>query len=214
MLKSPAQGIESIAVRRATVTDADKVRYRVYSTPSEFIAVIAESALMAVRVSGVKKPHKIVRDLPTEGIAVEARKMAAVQPSDERISIPTTRKAGNGSLTTEMAPQNEVKASLFQPMAIGDLQGNGLKRARILPPELISQIIEDHAKSVAATVAQVEAIAEAPRPAPPEPVPEESLSTEEKITRMAAEMFPSESAAPIDADVKLSPEEVEKLLHG
>jgi hypothetical protein len=63
-MKSKPTGIESIAIRRAVIADSDKVRYRVYSSPTEFIAVIAESALMAVKVSGISKPHKIVRDLP------------------------------------------------------------------------------------------------------------------------------------------------------
>ncbi|MEJ0010116.1 MAG: hypothetical protein WDN72_06160 [Alphaproteobacteria bacterium] len=48
----PVQELEAITVRRARVADAGKVRYRVYSTPTEFIAVIAESALMAVKVAG------------------------------------------------------------------------------------------------------------------------------------------------------------------
>lgn len=34
-MKSKPTGIESIAIRRAVIADSDKVRYRVYSSPTE-----------------------------------------------------------------------------------------------------------------------------------------------------------------------------------
>ena len=146
-MKSKHSDIEAITLRRATIADTDKVRYRVYSTPTEFIAVIAESALMAVKVSGVKKPHKIVRDLPTEGIAIEAKKMAAVDHEAARITLPIKKFEKQEQLTTQLQDVDpKARQALFRPMKIGELQANGMKRARILPPELLNEIIEQHAK--------------------------------------------------------------------
>ena len=148
-MKPKQQAIEALTVRRAVVADADKVRYRVYSTPTEFIAVIAESALMAVKVSGIAKPHKIVRDLPTEGIAIEAKKMAVRDAGLARVSIGTKQSEAPLSRLVAEIPTLDpsAKASSFKPMHIGDLQRGGPARARILPPEMLTEIIEQHSKS-------------------------------------------------------------------
>ena len=56
--------LKPLALKRKAVAHSDKVRYRVYVTHDEFIAVIAENALMAMKLSGVAVPIRIVRDLP------------------------------------------------------------------------------------------------------------------------------------------------------
>lgn len=226
-MKSKANGIESIAIRRAVVADSDKVRYRVYSNPREFIAVIAQSALMAVKVSGVAKPHKIVRDLPTEGIAIEAKKMAAVDPKAIKVALPIEKSEREKQLVAEMAAQrnmDEEKQASFKPMNIADLQHNGSPRARILPPELLSEIIEQHSKATMPPPVPPEPLEEivpAPivQPEPeqvPEPEPQPEISTEEKLLQMADETLPSVAPAPAAtaaAPDTLSPEEVAKLLN-
>lgn len=216
------QGIESITVRRAAVADADKVRYRVYSTPTEFVAVIAESALMAVKAAGVAKPHKIVRDLPAAGVAIEAQKMAKKEASAPRVPLNLQQTSGiEKRVITDLLPKEQIqKDPLFKPMTIGDLQRKGLPRARILSPELLSQIIEEHTKAVMPAPVEPPPVA----PAPPAsatlseirntPVFDAELSTEERITKLAAEVLPGDLDVAPPEEKELSPEEVEKLLNG
>ncbi|MDX2094556.1 MAG: hypothetical protein SFW64_01240 [Alphaproteobacteria bacterium] len=229
-MKPDATGLESIALRRAIIVDKDKVRYRVYSTPSEFIAVIAENALMAVKVSGISKPHKIVRDLPTEGIAVEAQRMAAIDPEASRVTLPTERREIETQRMTDLASRKDlqkIKAENFKPMNLADLQNNGTVRARILSPEMLHEIIEQHARAPLPPAespepVQVEPPAEAPetpaleQPAPIASAPESpEPSAEEKLLAMASATLPTDPAPSTPAaDEALSPEEVEKLLHG
>jgi hypothetical protein len=215
-MKPKPQGMEALTIRRAVVADTDKVRYRVYSSPTEFIAVIAESALMAVKVSGIGKPHKIVRDLPTEGIAIEARKMAAQSASAARVSLRAAQSEKSARLVAELAPQDPMaKQATFRPMHLSDLQRGGAVRARILPPEMLTEIIEQHSKATMPAPPAHEPVAPVLPPAvvaPAAPAVAEA-TTEERVMQMAQEMLPS---APLEHDPNrvLSPEEVEKLLHG
>ena len=219
-MKSKHSGIEAITIRRASIADTDKVRYRVYSTPTEFIAVIAESALMAVKVSGIRKPHKIVRDLPTEGVAIEAKKMAAIDTAAARISLPVKKFERPDQLNAELKPVDpNLKQSLFRPMNISDLQAKGIGRARILPPELLNEIIEQHAKAAMpqAPAAPPVPVQEAPVPVAvpfvePAPVAPPELTQQDRIYEMAKDVVPP--AAEPEGEVVLSPEEVAKLLNG
>lgn len=219
-MKSRPTDLESLTIRRAKVADADKVRYRVYSTPTDFIAVIAESALLAVRAAGISKPHKIVRDLPTEGVAIEAQRMANV-PTPEQITMPTKRPDKPVQMKVDLARVDpNARAGLFKTMTLKDLPGGKLGSARILPPEMLNEIIDEHLKSIGAVPAAAEpapvisppAAVEEEAPVVPAPVPEPHMSTEEKITQMAAEVLPSE--ADLKQEENLSPDEVEKLLNG
>ena len=216
-MKSRPSGIEALTVRRATVADMDKVRYRVYRSPTDFIAVIAESALMAVKVAGISKPHKIVRDLPTEGVAIEAKKMAKLDDKAERIIWPVKPSAPPSRIVAELAPAgNEDDASaLFKPMTIGDLQRKSEVRARILSPEMLSEIIGAHTKPVPAPAAPVAADPVVqPEPVAAAPAPEPELSPQERILQLAQEALPETPPAVPATDHNLSPEEVEKLLNG
>ncbi len=215
-MKSRNQGIEQITVRRANVADTDKVRYRVYSTPVDFIAVIAESALMAVKVSGVSKPHKIVRDLPTEGIAIEAKKMSKVEVNPQKVTLPSKQTDRKKQVVADL-PQLDAaaKQAAFKPMMIADLQRQTSLRARILPPEMVSQIIEDHVKVASATAVQMATKAAMPEVTPqPEPVLENPVSDTQRLLQMAEAVLPETSEIMQRGDAELSPEEVEKLLNG
>jgi hypothetical protein len=211
-MKSKPTAIEAITLRRAVIADTDKVRYRVYSTPTEFIAVIAESALMAVKVAGIRKPHKIVRDLPTEGVAIEAKKMAAIDTAAARIAMPIKQMDIPARLTADLQPLDPgMKEALFHPMRLGDLQPNNHNRLRILPPDLLHEIIEKHTKAALPPMPADEASA----PAPPAPIThvQQEVSPKERLMELAEEVMPSPAASSA-AEESLSPEDVEKLLNG
>lgn len=214
----PPKIMESISLRRAKLVDADKVRYRVYNSPTEFIAVIAENALMAVKVSGIAKPHKIVRDLPSAGVAIEAQKMAVIEDLTERVTLSSQLLTElPGVLQTEMSDAIVIaKEALFKPISLSELQQKGLARARILSPEMLNAIIEEHVKaamqlSVEAAPGDVQAISgEMALDAMMQALPLSSEQTEAVEPQLATPKVESASKN----ELVLSPEEVEKLLHG
>ncbi len=224
-MRSDHRVMEQITLRRANVVDADKVRYRVYSSPTEFVAVIAESALMAVKASGIKTPHKIVRDLPAEGMAIEAKKMAA-RDDTMRVAMPLQQSEVNSKkLMVDIPVRTEAATAPFVAMGIADLQHKGGTRARILPPEMVHQIIEEHVKAVAAEPPAPAPSAPAAPAAIAEPTPESiiaaaptepELSQAEKLVKMADETLPptptATTATPSSGE-ELHPDEVKKLLN-
>lgn len=232
-MKPKPSGIEPISLRRATLADSEKVRYRVYSSPTESIVVIAESALMAMKVSNIEKPYKIVRDLAAVGATIEAQKMAAKNASDSHVPIAIERQEKEKQLMTELAApvsQQRMDSENFKPMNIADLQHNGLPRARILPPDLLTEIIEQHTKATFAPAEPVTPMAQATPPAievpdvviqpVPEPMPAAimapeppALSTEEKLLRMAEAVLPLSPEPMPETPVVLSTDDVEKLLN-
>ena len=126
-----------------------------------------------------------------------------------RIALPVKQLERPEQLNTELkAIDPNLKKTLFKPMNIGDLQSQGKNRPRILPPELVHEIIEQYAKATMLQSAAVQAVpAEAAVPAPLEPQP----SPEERIMALANEVVLP--AAPPAEGKELSPEEVAKLLN-
>lgn len=207
MSKPTAKGIEAIAVKRAALADADKVRYRVYRDEVDFVAVIAESALMAMKVSGINTPHRIVRDLPSEGVAIEAKRMAKVENAAEKVMLAVEQKrAEHITLKAELPEANpDAAAAGFVPMQVKDFQKKKTSWARILSPDEVEQ-------------AQA-AAKPAPQPAPP-PVAAPVVEEIEPIAAAPAmEAMPAAEPAPVEpppppADTGvLSEEEVQKLLN-
>ena len=186
-------------MRRAKMADAGKVRYRVYSSPTEFIAVIAESALMAVKVAGISEPYRIVRDLPTEGVALEAEKIAQAEAS-EKVNWSTTPKA-KPNFTAELADRTVPVDSKFVPLKLRDLTRKQGAGTRILPPEALNALIEEMIRK--------KETAAAPRPGAPM-----APALQSHVTPAApdGEMRPVNPPT-AGASEELSPEEVEKLLH-
>lgn len=89
-MKARPTHMDTLNVKRAQVANGKQVRYRVYQSPSEYIAVIAESALLAMRISGIANPYKIMRDLPTSGVAVE-KGQVSVPESAEKVPLATEK---------------------------------------------------------------------------------------------------------------------------
>ncbi len=218
-MKTIKPGLEAISIRRTSIADANKVRYRVYTSANEFTVVVAESALMAVRASGVKVPHKIVREMPGEGGKIEAQKLVkeesaapvAVNPHNARPAREEMKQ-----LLTELAEKSSEESILFVPMDLADMRSKGMSRARILPAEMLQEIIEEHVKThppevaapVAAPVVETPPV-ELHRP-PPEP------SQAEKVAALADQVLQPISETPAEqpaAEPELSPEEVQKLLN-
>lgn len=231
------KSIEALSIRRVKLADADKIRYRVYTNPTEFVAVIAENALMAVKVSGIAAPFKIVRDFPTEGIAIEAKRMAAIEDVPERVNYGREMHVREPMKMVELPNKADIPAAPFVPVGLADLRMRKGPRERILPPELVHEIIEQHAKATHAepipSAPPTNPVAQTPPQMAPEPVPimpevsvaeqviqaPRELTVEEKISQLAEEVLPPVSTSPVlppsePGGPTLSPDEVEKLLQG
>ena len=223
--------IETLNVRRAVVADADQVRYRVYSSPIEFVAVIADNALLAVKMSGIKAPYKIMRDFPTDGVAIEAKRMATIKVP-EKFSLPTERVVDKTGGKTGLNAAPPTAQESFVPMDVVSLQHKQSQRKRILPPDMLYDIIETHVREAMAapkravetvvteTVQSVtEAAAELPANdaemailSAPTMVPQEQV-----VTQLANEILPTTTQSPVTAAPEgdsLSTDDVEKLLSG
>lgn len=202
------QGIEAITVRRAVIADADKVRYRVYRGPDDFIAVIAESALMAMKVAGVSEPFRIVRDLPSEQVALQADRLAKIEvPQKVAFALQSAPRA---SEALEMAVPNPID---FIPMQLRDLEQNKKKRTRVLSPEEMAAMMQALMPEPMPQPAPKPMVVPTPAPVVEEPPPpvvtaEPALpEPEPEPVQMAA----PEPAAP-DGERALTPEEVARLL--
>lgn len=188
-MKTNGQGMEALAVRRATMADAGKVRYRVYTSATEYIAVIAESALMAMRVSGVAEPQRIVRDLPTEGVSIAAERMEAGD-SGVRVNLATEKSTQDKNMVTSL-PAVEPQNANFMPLKLGDLDQKRGRTMRILT-----------AKDLEALTSQGPR-AETPPPPPP---------AAEPVAEVAPPPEPMPEPPPVDTG-ELSPEQVQALLN-
>ena len=217
-MKKPVQGIEAIAVQRASVVDADKVRYRVYRSPNDFVAVIAESALLAMREAGIDNPYRIVRDLPTEGISIEARRIQK-QEEAPRVMMPTATGKAKEQMKTELAPPAAARSTNFVAMQAKDFQKHGAPTRRILTPDMVEPIAGGAVKMKwpSAPAASQPVAAPAPQPAAaPAPSPEPEAAPPEAAAS-APETAPIAEPAPTSAEPVsevLSEDEVQKLLNG
>lgn len=178
------KGIEAIAVKRAAIADSDKVRYRVYTGPDDYIAVIAESALMAVKVAGIAEPYRIIRDLPSEGISLKAEKLAKVADA-EPVPLAIAPKEKKKDEPVEVGAVQATSPD-FVPMQLRDLEIRKSRTLTILSPkDLFGADFVPRPKEAT------------PKPPPPAPVP----APEPK----------AELQEEIDSET-LSPDEVAKLL--
>ena len=156
------KGIEAIAVRRASVADGDKVRYRVYRSAQDYVVVIAENALMAVKVSGIAAPLRIVRDIAEQSTLPAGRIVAEEAPSVAFGLIPKERNEGHFPIAAPATP-SETPVD-FLPLTLGDLQRKSVRKHVFSADEL------DHTAAAAAPAPARTAPAAVAEPVAPEPV--------------------------------------------
>lgn len=59
--KEEQKPFDTIPFAKRSWIDNKTVRYRVYSTPTEFVEVEAQNASIAINASGIEQPHKVER---------------------------------------------------------------------------------------------------------------------------------------------------------
>jgi hypothetical protein len=170
--------IQPISVRHTHIIDNDKVRYRVYRSPTEYIAVIAENALMAMKLSGVNEPYKVMRDLHHDGVSIEASKL---RDSEEipHIHIRLTQQTADEQKSHIHGFQKLEIEHPFTPLSLGELKQPSLageqvvKAASLMPHITVDPLAYAMAtRSDEARRMMQETAAELPTLATPEVLPE------------------------------------------
>lgn len=190
---APSSGLSPISIRQAKVTDGDKVRYRVYRTATDFVAVIAENALMAMKVADIKEPYRIVRDLPTHDQAIPADRLIREEAGlEQKVTLSITPKLTETKRpTVDLIQKTDTPQSMFKAMQVKDIQQLAKKRkhetAAPIPPVAEPVSAMPAAQHTVPSPVAAEPPVQAAPPAP-EPLPEPP------------------------ADTPLSPDEVNKLL--
>jgi hypothetical protein len=183
--------LESVSVRHAQVTDGKQVRYFVYRTPTDYVAVIAESALMALKLAEIKSPYKILRDLPMSGKDPIAAERLTPAESGDKFTLSLTEAAEKVSFA-EIPPVKDPHAD-FAVMKLADLHRHKYKEEFILTPQHMMDKL---------------AAMSAPKPEPAAPL---AASEPEPAPAPVSEPAPTAAVEPAP-DAPLSTEDVNKLL--
>jgi hypothetical protein len=165
------------------------VRYFVYRTPTDYVAVIAESALMALKLAEIPSPHKIVRDLPLSGRDALASDRLSPAEIGDKFTLSLTEAPEKVNHVDIQIVKNPLAD--FSAMKLADLHRHKLKNQFIVTPQ---QMLEKLAA------------ASAPKP---------DLAAPVSMPTPAPELVSEPAASPaVDAvaDAPLSVEEVGKLL--
>lgn len=202
--------ISALAIRKAIVADADKVRYRVYRTSEDFVAVIAESALMAMKVAGIERPHRIVRDLPTTAIAIESERMAKIDAANVQKVILSLATHSHETSPKKVVLSERSAAPSFAPMVLGDFEKIRHEKSEVgenlVPPVNGVSVVEPQ-ESINAAATQ-ETVSTQPAAIKAKETPIESPPIPDSTP---LETMTQTNEVP-SSDGKLSPEEVERLL--
>lgn len=115
--KPRPDSIQALTIKRIPMKDAGVVRYRVYSDPQNYVAVIAENALMAMETAGITEPYKLVRDLIFED-NMKSEKLDVEKT--EQIPLRTEKLKPLAKKLKEM-PKPRSKTG-FVALSLGDLK--------------------------------------------------------------------------------------------
>lgn len=112
--------LKPVALKRKAVANNDRVRYRVYVNHEDFVAVIAENALMAMKLSGVAVPHRIVRDLPLAQAMVENEQLIPHHLQPTAFIIPEASSATVGGFEP-IQIETDMESKPFLEVGLLDL---------------------------------------------------------------------------------------------
>lgn len=192
-MKTPPTSMQHLTIKRIPIKNANTVRYRVYTSADEFVAVIAENALMAMKLTGVNEPYKVVRDLITEEGSVPEE--ALDKERTEMLSLNTVQDTTRRAKPDPKQFTN-AHAESFQPLSMGALRKENSLLEGVIPSPKLLRVLED---SVPAVVSAEPAPEPVSIPAAPEPAEED---TEISPLNMAQQTLVNKAegpAAPLSA---------------
>jgi len=136
--------MQHLTIKRIPVKNADTVRYRVYTSADEFVAVIAENALMAMKLTGITEPHKVVRDLISEEMLLPEE--ALDKERTEMLAL-TTAKVETKHEKPDLSQFTNPHLAGFTALSMGELRkAETLVEGVIASPKLLN-VIDDSVPS-------------------------------------------------------------------
>lgn len=189
--------LKPIALKRKAVAQNERVRYRVYVTPDEFVAVIAENALMAMKLSGITAPLRIMRDLPLTQSSIESERLTPHHMQSTVFLRPEAeQRPPNQFEAIHIETDNESRP--FEPLPLSGLHKRSGIYASTIDVSVLLNALPGEDIPVEPPVFQRD-----------KPLPVETQAAEPP-----AVAEPAAEAPPIPGDDGgLSPEEVERLLN-
>ena len=131
--------MQGFAVRHTRIVDRDKVRYRVYKNSTEYVAVIAENALMAMKLAAIDTPHKIIRDLIDENTPLTQARLREVEGS-EHVEFSLQQKDEVVESNFEYREPKGLEA-FFQPMTLGQINEEKVDSVEVMESDNILEKI-------------------------------------------------------------------------
>jgi hypothetical protein len=192
-LKLPV-GLDAIVLRRNRFAYGDVSQYRIYTTPEDFIRVLANSAAEAMEKSNIDRPWKIQRELME---CYPHLSEAEMTPTDEVVEMRSDHQdEGPMMLPPEVLQhlEEELHPDPFQE--VGLLEAFSRQKEVLKEPEPAVQEAPVEAEPVTEDVAA-------------EPPAEAEAAAPENVAAAAEEIVAEEPEVQADA---LSESEIEALL--
>lgn len=125
--------IKPVALKRKAILEGDKVRYKIFLSAKEYVVVIAENALMALKISGISEPVRLLRDIPMSKSSIEEKKLVTHNVHATAFLRPDMPPPENKNMT---APDELLKTEEkigFEPLAFGKSLENNRKISSSIP---------------------------------------------------------------------------------
>jgi hypothetical protein len=146
-IKPRAKPIEQLDVKQLVIKDAEIVRYRVYSDPDNFLAVIAESALMAMKKAEIDAPYKVVRDLISQASTLEEDSFDQEKERSHAMAMTSAIAEKKNVAMEQIMKSGGVD---FTPLSLEGVSQRVSENGSIIGVDAMLAIIEAQAKAKAA----------------------------------------------------------------
>lgn len=127
--------IKPVSLKRKAILDSEKVRYKVYLSAHEYVVVIAPNALMALKLSGIENPVRILRDVPMSKTSIEEKRVVAHNERATAFLRPDMPLPPSKGFIASMDELSDNKKAVFEPVSIG----KSLRDSPIIPSSLTAQ---------------------------------------------------------------------------
>lgn len=127
--------IKPVSLKRKGILDSEKVRYKVYLSAHEYVVVIAPNALMALKLSGIENPVRILRDVPMSKSSIEEKRVIAHNERATAFLRPDMPLPASKGFIASMDELSRNEKAVFEPVSIG----KSLRDGPIIPSSLSAQ---------------------------------------------------------------------------
>lgn len=153
----PEEEFAPLRIVKKNLAGSDRSMYRVYKSPTEYVSVEAATALEAFRESGIKDPHRIMREtrfmerlvdqgkfsdgeeLVETGLTQASNAIASQAP----LAQPMVREGAKNSGEFTEAPIQNLLGKKEPPKIASEEAGEEVKAADTLSVEEIDSLLKE-----------------------------------------------------------------------